>query len=218
MQKYIKNTTLSDLTIEGQVIAPSTYYLIQDTEINKFRSSSDLMVHIAAGDILVAKSDDGTTDITDVNTGIDYLKNNLHQVVESITYPFASKVLEDGRSIFKRKHGVLSLPVSPGATVETLFVVPYPSCKVNEVEVVGSKLGDTVNFKVLDTSTGAVSGFPNAPLNQFGFDVNVTDDFYRESSNYDADLFLGLQLSMSYTNNGTSELTPRFNILLHEVK
>jgi|DEB0MinimDraft_6_1074348.scaffolds.fasta_scaffold01085_11 hypothetical protein len=218
MQKYIKNTTVGDLTIEGQVISPSSYYLIQDTEINKFSSSSDLLVHISTGDILVAKSDDGTTDIVDVNTAIDYLKNNLLSRVESIPYPFSSKILEDGSKVYERKHGVTGGVVNPGQTVATIYSIPYASCKITAVEVVGSKVGDQVDFKVLDTPAGTVSTIPNYTLNQFGFGVFTTEGSYKEESRYDADLFLGLQLEMSYTNNGVSSVTPNYNITLHEVK
>lgn len=218
MQKYIKNTTLGDLTIEGQLVSSGAYYLIQDTEINKFRSSSDLLVRIAAGDILMAKSDDGTTDITDVNTGIDYLKNNLHQVVESISYPFSSKILEDGRKLYERKHGIAGSSVAAGQTVSTVYSIPYVDCKITAVEVVGSKEGDQVDFKILDTPSGTVSTIPNYVLNQFGFGVFTIAGNYKEESWYDADLFIGLQLEMSYTNNGSSTVTPNYNVTLHEVK
>jgi len=133
--------------------------------------------------------------------------------------PFAAKTLPDGSQLFKRKHGVNSAAeIAPGQTVDTIFLIPYTSCKITEVEVVSGHLGDSVDFAVLDTASGAVSGFPSAALNQFGFTVYITEGFYRESSNYDADLFAGLQLSMSYTNNGDAPVRPKFNVLLHEVR
>lgn len=218
MQKYLTNVTGSTITVEGQEILPSEYYLIQDTEISKFRGSNELITHIASGSIIVAKSDDGTGNILDISTAIDYLKTNLPDFLESASYPFTSKILRDGRKIYKRTHGVSGSPVLAGQSSTTIYTIPYLECKITAVEVIGSGLGDQVNFKILDTAAGTVSGVPNYTLNQFGFNVYVSSGMYREESSYEADLFQGLQLEMEYINNGVDVITPNYNITLHEVK
>ena len=218
INRYIKNNTNADITVEGQVISSGAYYHIQPAELIKFSTSSLLIMYISDGTCLMAKSDDGLTDIIDVSSSIDFLKGNLPTSVEANNFPFASKTLPDGSKLYKRKHGKAGVSVAPGTTESVVFTVPYINCKITGVEVVGSQEGDQVDFYILDTPTGTVSSFPNFILNQFGFGVFVTSGIFREGSSYDADLFQGLQLRMDYTNNGQSAVTPNFNITLHEVK
>lgn len=160
----------------------------------------------------------------DDNTGADktdYETNYQPKANRSIilpALPFAAKTLPDGSKLYERKHGVAGGEVAAGQSETTIFSVPYPTCKITAVQVVGSKLGDQVDFRILDTPAGTVSTVPNYPLNQFGFGVYVTDGEFKEESRYDADLFLGLQLEMTYTNNGSSPVTPNYNVLLHELK
>ena len=139
-------------------------------------------------------------------------------VEQTPSLPFAAKTLPDGSKLYERKHGVAGSEVAAGQSETTIFSVPYPACKITAVQVVGSKLGDQVDFRILDTPAGTVSTVPNHPLNQFGFGVYVTDGEFEEESRYDADLFLGLQLEMTYINNGSSPITPNYNVLLHELK
>lgn len=160
----------------------------------------------------------------DDNTGadkLDYEANyqpKANRAIVSPTLPFAAKTLPDGSKLYERKHGVAGSEVVAGQSKTTIFSVPYPICKITAVQVVGSKLGDQVDFRILDTPAGTVSTVPNYPLNQFGFGVYVTDGEFKEESRYDADLFLGLQLEMTYINNGSSPVTPNYNVLLHELK
>lgn len=216
--KYIKNVSGGPLTVEGQVISDSQYYQILSTEEAKFSSSSTLLSYIGDGSALMAKDDSGASDIADVNTAIDFLKNMTPSEVEATLYPFAAKALPNGKKLYKRKHGVFSNSISPGQTGVTVFVVPYLECKITETEVIAGQLGDKLNFRVLDTVAGTLTGTPSSSVNQFGFDVYITDGLYRESSNYDADLFQGLQLEIEYTNMGASSVTPKYNITLHEIK
>ena len=160
----------------------------------------------------------GTPELADFDANFRPLASTPSDPLAVAPAPFDSKVLPDGGRLFKRKHGVPSAAVPAGSSLTTLFTVPYAACKINEVEVLGCRQGDQVDFSILDTDTGAVSGFPSAPLNQFGFGVYLADGIYRETSRYDADLFAGLQLSMTYINNGPDAVTPAFNVLLHEVK
>jgi hypothetical protein len=131
-------------------------------------------------------------------------------------YAFSSKKTEDGRGLFLRKHGVKGV-VAQNSTTEMMLIAPYPLSKIDEIEIVGCNNGDTVNFKVKDTDAGTYSGYPNAMLNQFGFDVNMCDGMYKDKNPYDSDVYYGLKLIVEYTNNGP-EKTIGINYRLHEVK
>lgn len=183
-------------------------------------TSTELTIHFDAA--LAVGDSDILTAICTAHDGTPSSEIVLPQevsVVQSIqSSAFASKILADGTHLFKRKHGVVGGIVQPGSTGGFLFTIPYNSCKITDVEVVGSKLNDQVNFKIHDTSTGLISTVPYYPINQFGYDVFVSEGIFRESSNYDADLFLDLNLGMEYTNNGTTPVTVNFNVTLHEVK
>lgn len=128
--------------------------------------------------------------------------------------PFSSKVLGDGKKIFARTHGK-EYTLTLGINYLT-FEIPYSQVKINEIEIINCEAGDSVDFFVLDSTTGSYSTIPNYPLNQFGFDVKCSKDFYRRKSNYDADLFLGMQLYVVY--NSKSAKAAYINYILHEVK
>lgn len=63
-----------------------------------------------------------------------------------------------------------------------------------------------------------IYGYPSYPLNQFGFNVFVSDFLYSDKSNYDADLIKDFQILIVYKNNGTERANIGINLVLHEVK
>lgn len=216
--KYIKNTTQSAKTWVGKVVDPSEYYLIPtDREIH-FANDSDVLTDIASGDAIISKDDTGNTDITDIASAINYLKNDIVPIVTNTNYPFASKVLSNGKKLYMRVHGIEATVSGSSDNID--FTIPYPSCKITSIEILNGELGDKVNFKILDTNTGTISGVPNYMLNQFGFDVRIGPDLYKHESGYDADLIQGLILRLEY-DAITSDLLPKtvyINFILHEVK
>ena len=131
--------------------------------------------------------------------------------------PFATKEMQSGKKLYRRKHG-LSLLVNAGATQALVFNVPYPHAKINKIEIINGKSLDFVDLKVCDDANGTYSTIPNYCLNQFGFAVRVADGIYIDKSDYDADLYLGMALTFDYTNNSLSDNTIGLNIILHEVK
>lgn len=131
--------------------------------------------------------------------------------------PFAAKEVPAGK-LFRRKHGFSSSEISAGQTGTIILSVPYNTVKVNEFEFINCSEGDTVNFKVLDTPTGTLSTTPNYLLNQFGFSCQMPTGFYKDFSQYDADLIKDMQIQIEYTNNSGSAKTIKGNIVYHEVK
>jgi hypothetical protein len=155
------------------------------------------------------KSEPKSTDQIDFETS--HLSTANKKV--STQQAFASKTIGP-KKLYKRVHGIKS-SLSIGLN-STTFVTPHPECKITGVEVIGGSIGDTVNFKILDTATGTVSTIPNYMLNQFGFNVNVCAGSYEHKSEYEADLFQGLQILVEYSSVDAKSVG--FNFILNEVK
>ena len=73
MIKYLKNEDTVEHTYQGTPIAAGAYYLIPSDEHAEWAADEDLLADIALGLIVVARSDDGTTDMG-ISDGIDWLK------------------------------------------------------------------------------------------------------------------------------------------------
>lgn len=131
---------------------------------------------------------------------------------------FAAKTVRlngEEKSLYKRIHGK-SFAVVNGTT-NLDFSVPYNNAKVESIEIINGELGDKLNFKVLDTPTGTISGIPNLMLNQFGFDVYMDGSgYYEQRSQYDADVILDMQFRIEFTT--TTAKTVYINYILNEVK
>ena len=135
---------------------------------------------------------------------------------QAIASPFASKAVVGGK-LFRRKHG-FNGSIPPNSTVSIILVAPYAICKINQIEFVNANEGDTVDLKVLDTAAGTLSTIPNYMLNQFGFSAELPSGFYKDKSEYDADLIGGMQIEIVYSNNSGNTKIIRGNITYHEVK
>lgn len=217
MSKYIYNTTEEDIIYVGKTIPTLEYYLIPSNMELKFSNDDTLLTDISNSVVIVSKTEDSSGHINSINLAIDFLKNNLPKTVESTLYPFAAKVLSNGKRLYTRIHGA-SQSVA-GAPDNIDFTIPYASCKLTGIEIFNGEKGDKVNFKVLDTSEGIISGIPNYVLNQFGFNVNIADGYYKFTSNYDADLIQNMKLRIEF-DAITSDLLPKniyVNFILHEV-
>lgn len=216
MSKYLYNTTEVEKTYLGKIIAAESYYLIPTNLELPLAQESTLLVDVANAEIIVSKIDNSSGHITNINSAIDYLKDNLPSQVESLAQPFASKILSNGSRLFRRVHGITASVQNAPDNID--FTVPYAKCKITGVQILNGKIGDKANFKVLDTAGGLISGVPNAVLNQFGFDVNIIPDEATYPSKYDADLIAGMVLRIEY--DAVDELLPRtiyVNLDLHQV-
>lgn len=133
-----------------------------------------------------------------------------------LSTPFASKIVAGGK-LYRRKHGIRST-VSANSAKSIKFTVPYEIAKIDEVEIINCAGVDTVDLKILDSDTGTYTTVPNYLLNQFGFDVNLSDIYYTDASNYDAELNIGMQIEIIYKNNEPDTKSIGINFVLHEVK
>jgi len=94
--------------------------------------------------------------------------------------------------------------------------VTWAKAELTGVEVMGNKLGDNIQLKILDTATGTYSTIPNYVLNQFGFDWNLPDTFYRKELPYYATLHQGMRIAVVYKNNSGEPSTVYINFDIHE--
>lgn len=139
--------------------------------------------------------------------------------------PFALKEV-DGKKLFKRVHGCDSgaTLIPANTTGYIIFTIPYPACKFSGATLLNCELGDTLDYIILDDANNTYSQAPvetygaNFPLNQFGFDVVLPSGEYKNTSNYDADLYYGMQLMCAYKNNSASAKKIYMNVELHELK
>lgn len=205
----IKNDSGSTQSWAGKEFVDQEEYTVPtDANRTKWQNSSTLLTAIASADALVGN---GVEYFTDVSEAINWLKGALSSMVEM--NPFAAKTIAD-KSIFKRAVGK-RYSLSSG-TNTLVYVVDFVSCKMTGLELIGGEAGDYVDLRILDTAAGTVSTIPNYPLNQFGFEVNIAAGHHREDSNYDADLFVGLQVEVTYESISAKDVG--INYILHEVK
>lgn len=211
MSHILKNQTASDIVLDiGRTIPASGQYTIDIANLVPFQTSNDVVTYIASGDVLY---NDGVNDYSDSSEALRLLNGGTHSVSIREIPPFAAKT-KDGEKLFSRSHGV-KYTVAVGSNTPN-FVVPYVSCLFNEIEIIGGEKGDYVDLFILDTATGTVTTIPNYPLNEFGFEVFVAEGFYKRGSNYDAALFLGLQINMVYYSISAKDIY--VNYILHELK
>ncbi len=130
--------------------------------------------------------------------------------------PFCSKELPNGKKLYRNKHGY-TFTLEASTTTVYSITVPYTECKINEAEVLWAPEGVTLDMKIKDTSTGTYSTVPDYVFAQYSHGVVVAKDFYRDISQYDADVYSGMILEFTLTNSSETEKTVGINITFHKV-
>jgi hypothetical protein len=210
MAKWVKNTSGNVKVWGGQQIQNQAYYELESSEYFKWGNDSSVLTDISSGELTVAKDNSGNTDITDVAEAINYLKDLDVKLVKT-------KAFADKEQLFFRGQGISQI-IPANSTQNLIFTLPYLKAKLNGIEVLYGKKGDTCNFKVLDTTTGTYTTVPNYLLNQFGYDWNVEENSQKEILPYDADIFQNMQLVVEYTNNSNADNLIGINFYIHEDK
>lgn len=215
MAKIIINIDTIVHTYAGQEIAASGSYTIQAVEAIKWANDDALMADLASAK---AKVNDGTSDIIGLSNQINFLKDiQSNEVVVSSAPAFGSKTIVVAgvtKKLYARNIGFQSA-LTAGVNLVT-HTLTLPWVKMLGVEVINSEALDFVDLKVLDSAAGSYSGVPNLVLNQFAFATNIPKDYYIRMSNFDVDLYVGMQIQITYTS--VSAKTVGFNLLTNEVK
>jgi len=132
-------------------------------------------------------------------------------------YPFHAKELSDiQKRLFRRATGVqATLSANGDTTIQ--FSIPYAWCKITTMEIVGLPEMMKVVLLITDSNLGRYTGIPNYQLNQFGFNVNAAKEYYRDHSEYDADLYMDMIIKVVIKNPSNTTPTVGINFTLHEV-
>lgn len=214
MAKYIYNPTEESIYYQGREVPSLGFFQIPENLINEYTSDSQLISDLAS--VIVKMSSDGVSTLTGSGSDhVDFLKNLIPATIaiNSLT-AFASKILPDGKKLYKRYWGIQATIGIGENTI--VYTIPYPQVKIIGVDILYAEALDTVSLFILDSTTGTYSTIPNYMLNQFGFNVNISKDFFRQESNYDADLFQDMQIKVIYTSQSAKTVGINFN--LSEVK
>jgi hypothetical protein len=132
-------------------------------------------------------------------------------------YPFHSKELSDiQKKLYRRSRGIQKILNANSDTVIE-FEIPYAWCKITTMEIVGLPEMMKADLFIMDSSAGTYTGVPNYQLNQFGFNVNASKDYYKDHSEYDADLYMYMVVKVVIKNHTSNTPTIGINFTLHEV-
>lgn len=126
--------------------------------------------------------------------------------------PSAAKTIGN-KKLFKRVKGLQMVTV-PGLN-NLIWTVDMNWAKLIGIEFINAQAGDKCSLVILDRIVNPIYGIPNQQLNQFGFDVNIAKDLYIHRSEFDADLYLDLQIKLIYTS--TNNNTVGVNFIMNEV-
>lgn len=96
------------------------------------------------------------------------------------------------------------------------FTIGYPWVKIIGIECINCEALDTAELRVYDNALGSYSGVPNALLNQFGYSLNMAEGFYGRFSPFDADLYQGMLLKITYVSISDKRIA--MNVIMNEVK
>ncbi len=154
------------------------------------------------------------------------LINSSQQVVEKKNYtvnikkyPFESKIDERGNKLFKRVHGSDDYVDIEGGKTKTIEIeVAYPWAKIQGLELVGQGKYHSIDVLVIDDELGTYSNKPNQVINQFAFNVNISPEYYKRESSYDADLFMGMRVQIVVTNGSDTASKVAANLDFNEVR
>jgi hypothetical protein len=165
---------------------------------------------------LSTTDNDTLTNIVSTHIASPLVRIDIQQVSISSSVapaPFAAKTI-NGKSLFKRIHGLQMVGVIGVNTFE--FIVPYNQCKITGVEIIGASSCDIADLEVYDTPAGTFSGVPNYRLNQFGFNVTVSKDYYEQKSEFDSDLYKFMKVEVHLITQSAGAIG--INLILNEVK
>lgn len=172
-------------------------------------------IEIYDGPQHVAASIEKTTprNIDQIDFEDNYLPTINGRIQESSA--FSSKTIGI-KKLFKRVTGI-QVSVNVGTNTIT-YPIPFPWVKITGIEIINGSTLDTASLYILDTASGTTyTGYPNnTMLNQFGYNVNISKDYYSHKSEFDADLYQNMQIKLVYESTTIKNIG--INFILTEVK
>lgn len=167
---------------------------------------------------VLAKGTDETTDF-ETNYKTSGNRSVIANTVAQQMPSYGSKTLISNgvtKSLFARNTGIRATVNNGSNTIN--YTATYTWTKMIGMQCIGAVAGDYASLQVYDNSSGTYSGVPNALLNQFGYTLNLAAGFYERSSPFDADVFVGMILKITYVSTSILPNNIGINILMNEVK
>ena len=232
MSKYIKNISGSLKTYLGKDIADTEYRIIDANFEISWANDNTLLADIASGDVLVAKDDSGSNDITDINYAINYLKGNLPTIV-------VNAAISDPQGKRARLVGTHSATAAADGDTSSDWLIPqlqFPTgTNVDSIfdgiqyYAKDAHMGDSICFSIIDKDgTGVTLGFYTQAIydtynvggvmeiEKFGKTFYVAPNTLEDIILYKAKLYPGLYVRATYHNTHATETVEFFcNLFRH---
>lgn len=148
--------------------------------------------------------------VVSAHAGTPLVQNQIQSVNISTIPSFSAKNVGT-KKLFARNTGMQET-LTAGSNIVT-FPITFPWVKITGMEIVGCEALDTVSMRVFDTATGTYSAVPNYMLNQFGFTINLPAGYYERTSTFDADLYQGMTIQLTYTSASAKRIGVNFIIV-----
>lgn len=206
----VKNNKETSDIWAGMTIEAAAEYDLQASEISTWKSNDKVIQDLSTLSLLIG---DGVTYKSTGAEAVNYLLGTQQDVYVQQNPSFTSKKVGN-KNLYIRATGK-TFDVEVGEN-NLDFLIPYNQVKFNGLQIINGLVGEVVSLKILDTSTGTISGVPNYVLNQFGYTVNLPNGEFIRESKYDADLYLNMVVRVVLT--AIEARTFRINYLIHELK
>ena len=234
MIKYIKNADTETQTWVGQEVAPGQYYQIQAIEELEWANNSQLLTDICNNIAIVARTNDGSDDILDVASAINFLKDIPVLGTDGVPL-IRVKSFSDADGFRFRGKGISST-VPKTSTVNVDYKLTEERY-INGVDLIlkDQEFGDTAKFQVVDkeyiyagilypTDYGGIPWSTAQPdgvvLDEFGTDWNIVADEQHQHPvllSYPARILINLYIRIVYTSVGTvNDVKLKANLFLHK--
>ena len=209
MSKYVKNTDIVQHKWAGQYVQPASYYQIETIEQGRWAEDAQLMIDIANGIAVVATSNSGTEDITDVNLAINYIKDlGLHD--DKGRNIVATTIF--GVNEFRFRGKGIRTTVTAGETGNldhTLAEMQY--LNGGRVILENHSTNDELTFQVVHPQAGVLDEY----ISTWQVDIgqNLQESIILP---YIAALPAGLILRVAYSSTGGADVIVKINYMLQK--
>lgn len=233
MAKWIKNTTDNDKIWVGQVVDAGSYYEIKSIEEKTWASNSLLLTDIAIGDAVVAKDNSSNNDIIDINSAINYLKDDLPQEV-SLSSSVNTSGVKDPNGMRARLIGIINETVTAGETVNLdwcgtqLQYLSENCCSFFDGIQYYAKdavIGDKCHFQVVDKDGAGVAlgwytqqqfdAMGEYVVEEFGHDWHMIPNTMEDIMLYKARIIPGMYIRTKYHSTGAEDVHIIVNLFRH---
>jgi hypothetical protein len=215
--KWIKNNTQVDQTWVGQLINPGSYYQIQPVEEVRWVGDSSLLTAIGSSEAVVAKSDSGSDDFSDVNDAISYLKDIISKLDSEGAQLVRIKGFNSAEGFRFRGKGITGI-----ALAESSSNIDHKLTEemwINGAQLLCDNLliGDYVDLQIVDVD--GIYAPAGTVLDEFASNWYISGNEQNQGIvriEYPAKVLANLYLRIKYTSTGPNDVSVYCNLFLHK--